>query len=298
MTSFAQQHPVESSQHGFTVHPQEPTIGAEILNIDLTQPLSVEGVAEIRRLLLKHKVLFFRDQEITTEQQVAFAQQFGALYVHPTSTANYTQPTAHAISAEEAKNYTKVTHGQWHTDTSWQLTPSLGAVLRAVDLPEHGGDTLWADSGAIYRGLPPALKEKIDTLYLVHDFQKALQKADYRYPLVSHPIVRTHPETGEDGLFINFSLNPSVVGWSKADSDALLRELHDEISRPEYHVRFKWRPNSIAFWDNRATLHYPVRNYGDYPRVLERVLIAYDDIPYRVRPQPAEQQQPQLVAGE
>ncbi len=285
MSSLAQHAVVETRQHDFTVHPQEPTIGAEILGIDLAQPLSAESVAEIRRLLLKHKVLFFRDQEVSSEQQVAFARQFGEPYVHPTTQASKTQPTAHAISAEEAKKYTKAIHGQWHTDTSWQLTPSLGAVLRAIDLPEQGGDTLWADSGAIYRGLPEALKEKIDQLYVVHDFQKALQKADYRYPLVSHPLVRTHPETGEDGLFVNFSLNPSIVGWAKADSDALLRELHDEISRPEYHVRFKWRPNSIAFWDNRSTLHYPVRNYGDYPRLMERVLIAYDDIPYRVRPQ-------------
>jgi len=283
MTSFAQQPAAHATQPHFTVLPLEPTIGAEVHGIDLAKPLSRDEITAIRGLLLKHKVLFFRDQVITSEQQVAFASQFGETFVHPTSQANQAQPSAHAISAEEAKKYYKAIHGQWHTDTSWQLSPSLGAVLRAVDLPEHGGDTLWADSGAIYRGLPEALKTRIDSLYVVHDFQKALSKADYHYPLVSHPLVRTHPETGEDGLFVNFSLNPSIVGWSKADSDALLRELHDEISRPEYHVRFKWRPNSVAFWDNRATLHYPVRNYGDYPRLMERVLIAYDDIPHRVR---------------
>lgn len=288
MSSFAKNPVVEKAKYEFIVHQQEPTIGAEISGIDLSQPLSVDAIAEIRQLLLKHKVLFFRDQNITSEQQVAFARQFGEPYVHPTSQASRTQPTAHAISAEEAKKYYQATNGQWHTDTSWQLTPSLGAVLRAVDLPEHGGDTIWADTGAIYRGLPQALKEKIDHLYVIHDFQKSLQKADYRYPIVSHPLVRTHPETLEDGLFVNFSLKPSIVGWSKEESDALLRELHDEISRPEYHVRFKWRPNSIAFWDNRSTLHYPVRNYGDYPRLMERVLIAHDDVPYRVRANIAE----------
>lgn len=156
-------------------------------------------------------------------------------------------------------------------------------MLRAVDLPEVGGDTLWADAGAVYRALPDELRAEIDNLHVVHDFKKALDKVGYDYPILAHPLVRTHPETGEDGLFINFSQNPSVIGWTPQQSKQLIDRLLLEFNKPEHQVRFKWRPGSVAFWDNRSTLHYPVYNYGDYPRRMERVLIAYDDIPHRVR---------------
>lgn len=263
----------------------EPTIGAEIAGIDLRQPLTVALRDELRQLLLKHKVLFFRDQAINTEQQIAFAKEFGELYVHPTTQQNDpTLPHAHLIEAQdERKLYGPRISGRWHTDTSWLLQPTLGAVLRAVDLPEVGGDTLWADTGSVYRALPDELRAEIDNLHVVHDFKKALDKVGYDYPILAHPLVRTHPETGEDGLFINFSQNPSVIGWTPQQSKQLIDRLLLEFNKPEHQVRFKWRPGSVAFWDNRSTLHYPVYNYGDYPRRMERVLIAYDDIPHRVR---------------
>lgn len=263
----------------------EPTIGAEIAGIDLRQPLTPALRDELRQLLLTHKVLFFRDQAINTEQQIAFAKEFGELYVHPTTQQNDpTLPQAHLIEAQdERKLYGPRISGRWHTDTSWLLQPTLGAVLRAVDLPEVGGDTLWADAGAVYRALPDELRAEIDHLHVVHDFKKSLDKVGYDYPILAHPLVRTHPETGEDGLFINFSQNPSVIGWTPQQSKQLIDRLLLEFNKPEHQVRFKWRPGSVAFWDNRSTLHYPVYNYGDYPRRMERVLIAYDDIPHRVR---------------
>ncbi|MGY2397552.1 TauD/TfdA dioxygenase family protein [Pseudomonas sp. SDO5271_S396] len=263
----------------------EPTLGAEIAGIDLRRPLSPALRDELRQLLLKHKVLFFRDQAIDTEQQIAFAKQFGELYVHPTTRQNDpARPHAHLIEAQdERKLYGPRISGRWHTDTSWLLQPTLGAVLRAVDLPDVGGDTLWADTGTVYRALPDELREEIDNLYVVHDFKKSLDKVGYDYPILAHPLVRTHPETGEDGLFINFSQNPSVIGWTPQQSKQLIDRLLQEFNKPEHQVRFKWRPGSVAFWDNRSTLHYPVYNYGDYPRRMERVLIAYDDIPHRVR---------------
>lgn len=263
----------------------EPTIGAEIAGIDLRQPLTPALRDELRQLLLTHKVLFFRDQAIDTEQQIAFAKEFGELYVHPTTQQNDpTLPQAHLIEAQdERKLYGPRISGRWHTDTSWLLQPTLGAVLRAVDLPDVGGDTLWADAGAVYRALPDELRAEIDHLHVVHDFKKSLDKVGYDYPILAHPLVRTHPETGEDGLFINFSQNPSVIGWTPQQSKQLIDRLLLEFNKPEHQVRFKWRPGSVAFWDNRSTLHYPVYNYGDYPRRMERVLIAYDDIPHRVR---------------
>ncbi|WP_397452000.1 TauD/TfdA dioxygenase family protein [Pseudomonas sp. NA-150] len=263
----------------------EPTIGAEISGIDLSQPITPAQRGELRALLLEHKVIFFRDQPINTAQQIAFAQEFGELYVHPTTQQNDpTRPHAHLIQAQdERKLYGPRTSGRWHTDTSWLLQPTLGAILRAVDLPEIGGDTLWADTAAVYHALPDELKQEIDSLYVVHDFKKSLDQVGFDYPILAHPLVRTHPETGEDSLFINFSQNPSVIGWAPERSKQLIERLLLEVSKPEHQVRFKWREHSIAFWDNRATLHYPVYNYGDYPRRMERVLIAYDDIPHRVR---------------
>jgi alpha-ketoglutarate-dependent taurine dioxygenase len=266
---------------GLTVQPLNPTIGAEIGGVDLGAPISTEVRETLRALLLKHKVLFFRDQEITRDQQVAFALNFGELYAHPTG-GTETHRVVQPIAAENFKKY-QVRDSHWHTDTSWRIDPSLGAVLRAVDIPDVGGDTIWADGGAIYSGLPEDLKARIDDLYVIHDYQDALRRSGVRYPLVAHPIVRTHPETGEDIFWINFGLKPRIVDLDKAESDALLARLYEEVKRPEYHARFRWRKNSVAFWDNRAGLHYAVRDYGDYPRVMERVLIASDDIPHRVR---------------
>ncbi|WP_297845658.1 TauD/TfdA family dioxygenase [Pseudomonas sp.] len=276
--------PVSSTQ-SLQVTRLEPTIGAEISGIDLSQPITSALRDELRALLLEHKVIFFRDQHIDTAQQIAFAQQFGELYVHPTTQQNDTsKPHAHLIQAQDdRKLYGPRTSGRWHTDTSWLLQPTLGAVLRAVDLPEIGGDTLWADTAAVYQGLPEELREEIDSLFVVHDFKKALDQVGFDYPILAHPLVRTHPETGVDSLFINFSQNPSVIGWEPERSKQLIARLLLEVSKPEHQVRFKWSKNSIAFWDNRSTLHYPVYNYGDYPRRMERVLIAYNDIPHRVR---------------
>jgi taurine dioxygenase len=273
---------LEARDQSLTVDRLNPTIGAEIGGVDLTQPLTAQLRETLRALLLKHKVLFFRDQEITRDQQVAFALNFGELYAHPTGGVE-THRVVQPIAAENFKKYAANGESHWHTDTSWRIDPSFGAVLRAVTIPEVGGDTIWADGAAIYRGLSEDLKAQIDDLYVIHDYQDALRRSGVNYPLVAHPIVRTHPETGEDIFWINFGLKPRIVGLDKAESDALLARLYDEVKRPEYHARFRWRKNSVAFWDNRAGLHFAVRDYGDFPRVMERVLIASDDIPHRVR---------------
>lgn len=258
-----------------------PVIGAEIAGVDLGKPLERAVRDELYALLLQHKVLFFRDQDITRDQQLDFARNFGELYAHP-SGGLQTHRIIQPITAEEARRYAP-RRNHWHTDTSWRLNPSLGAVLRAVDIPEVGGDTIWANGASIYKGLPEHLRQRIDDLYVIHDFQDALVRAGEIYPLVAHPAVRTHPETGEDIFWINFSLRPRFVDLDRAESDALLAELYEEVKKPEHSVRFRWRRNSVAFWDNRAGLHYAVRDYGDYPRVMERVLIASDDVPHRVR---------------
>ncbi len=269
-----------------TVKQLEPTIGAEISGIDLRHPLAIEQRDEIKALLLKHRVLFFRDQPINHEQQVAFARQFGKIYAHPSTRDvekrfDQSTPDSHRISAVEQRKTYKVTSGRWHTDTSWLVRPAWGAVLREVDIPPLGGDTVWANGNAVYESLSDELKEKIADLYVVHDFQSALKRVNLDYPIVAHRLVRTHPETGEKILWLNFSQNPSIIGWDRADSAALVAELEHAYSRPEFHVRFKWSKHALAFWDNRAGLHYAVSNYGDYPRELERVLVEdFDALPH------------------
>ena len=264
-----------------TVDQLTPVIGAEIGGIDLARPLDRKTRDELYALLLEHKVLFFRDQDIDRDQQLAFAANFGELYAHPTGGLQ-SHRVIQPIAAEDAKKY-EYRGNRWHTDTSWRLNPVLGAVLRAETIPPVGGDTIWANGGAILRGLPADLRAAIDNLYVVHDFQDALNRAGEIYPLVAHPAIRTHPETGEDIFWINFSLKPRFVDLDKAESDALLARLYDEVKKPEHSVRFRWREGSVAFWDNRAGIHYAVKDYGDFPRVMHRVLIASDDVPHRVR---------------
>jgi taurine dioxygenase len=262
-----------------TVTPLQPTIGAEIGGIDLSRTISDAVRDQIKAVILQYKVVFFRDQAITSEQQAAFAARFGPLYVHPTTTHYDKITSIHKISAadfakeDRTPDPTTVNAG-FHTDTSWRLVPTWGAVLRAVNLPEVGGDTIWVDAHAAYEGLSDAVKTRLDGLHVTHDFRTALAHVGKGYPVVAHPLVRTHRETGEKVLWINYTQKPHIIGLDLAESRELLTLVLDQYRKPEYQVRFAWRPGSIAFWDNRAAVHYAVRNYGDFPRLLDRVLIA------------------------
>jgi taurine dioxygenase len=266
-----------------TVRPLQPTIGAEIEGVDLAQPLSTAARDEIKAAILRYKVVFFRDQNVDRDQHAAFARQFGPLYVHPSVNKPDADqlPAAHRIAAEDTKKYADLLAQQqaegwdpYHSDTSWRLVPTWGAVLRAVTLPEVGGDTIWVDAGLAYEGLPAEAKERLEGLHVTHDYRSALLRSGHDYPIVAHPIVRTHRETGRKILWVNFSQHPWIVGLDPQESRELLSIVHDQYRKPEYQVRFSWQPGSIAFWDNRAAVHYAVRNYGDFPRLLERILIA------------------------
>ncbi len=147
-------------------------------------------------------------------------------------------------------------------------------MLRAVTLPEVGGDTIWVDAAAAYDGLSEQLKQRLENLHVTHDFREALGRAGLDYPIVAHPIVRTHRETGRKTLWVNFTQRPHIIGVDLAEGRALLQQVLAAYQKPEYQVRFSWRPNSVAFWDNRAAVHIAVRNYGDFPRLMQRVLIA------------------------
>lgn len=260
------------------IRPIQPDIGAEIHGIDISRPLDPATRDAIRAAVIKHKVVFFRDQTLDSESQAAFARQFGPLYTHPSPNRDPRIAPIHKIAAADFKkveyrNY--AARGDvYHSDTSWRLDPTWGAVLRAVDLPERGGDTIWMDAHLAYEGLPDTLKERLEGLYVTHDFRRSLVPLGIEYPIVAHPVVRIHPESGQKILWVNSTLNPQILGLELAESRQLVDEIVDRYKRPEYQVRFSWRPGSVAFWDNRGSLHYAVRNYGDYPRVMERVLIA------------------------
>ena len=266
-----------------SIAPLTPTIGAEIGDIDLRQPLDGATLAALRQALLDWKVLFFRDQDITTEQHLAFAGAFGALEVHPFAPHKPDYPQVLAIAHGPGNRGKENT---WHSDVTWRMEPSLGSVLRAQEVPPVGGDTLFADMYAAYDGLADDVKAKIDGAVALHDFthfragmrKRGVSEADIeafnrKYPAVEHPVVRTHPETKRKCLYVNAAFTLHIVGMEKTASDALLKHLYAQAAIPEYQCRFRWRNNSIAFWDNRASQHYAASDYYPAVRRMERVTI-------------------------
>lgn len=269
-----------------TIVPMTPTIGAEIEGVDLSRPQSPATVSAIRQALLDWKVLFFRDQDITTDQHLAFSRNFGDLEVHPFAPHKPDYPEVLAITHNE-KNKGK--ENTWHSDVTWRLEPSLGSILRAIELPPVGGDTLFADMYAAYDGLKDEVKAQIDGAMAVHDFahfrvamrkrglsEEAIQAMNEKYPMVEHPVVRTHPETGRKAIYVNAAFTQHIVGMDKADSDVLLAHLYAQAAIPEYQCRFRWTSNAIAFWDNRASQHYAASDYFPAVRKMERVTVVGD----------------------
>ncbi|HEY1925943.1 MAG TPA: TauD/TfdA family dioxygenase [Caulobacteraceae bacterium] len=271
---------------GLALAPLTPTIGAEVAGIDLRQPLTSAHKATLRRALLDWKVLFFRDQDITTEQHLDFARNFGPLEVHPFAPSKPGYPEVLAITHNRESRGRENT---WHSDVTWRLEPSLGSILRAIEVPPVGGDTLFADMYAAYEGLSDEVKAEIDGAVAVHDFthfRKGLRRQgkseaeieafNSAYPMPHHPVVRTHPETGRKALYVNAAFTTEIEGMEKSRSDALLRRLYAQAAIPEYQCRFRWEVNSIAFWDNRASQHYAASDYWPAVRRMERVTIIGD----------------------
>jgi alpha-ketoglutarate-dependent sulfate ester dioxygenase len=269
------------------VTPLAGEIGAEIGGIDAGAPLSDEAVAQIRNALLKHKVVFLRDQDLGYTTQVAFAQHFGSLTLgHPTLASPPEQPLLEEIDSAQG---TRANH--WHTDVTFVDRPPAFTVLRAVVIPPVGGDTLWANTVTAYASLPAELRDLVDRLRIVHtnayDYAAAGERperndpavADRRREFVStvyeteHPAVRVHPETGERSLVLG-GFAQSVAGFGPRASRDLIRILQDHITTPEHTVRWRWRVGDVAIWDNRATQHYAIYDYAPAHRRGERVTVA------------------------
>ncbi len=261
------------------VQPVAPTIGAKITGVDLREPLDDETFEEIARAHVAYKVLFFRDQDLSIEQHLDFARRFGPLEEHPFLPAK----GGHEEVIRFAKDAETVgVENNWHSDVSWREVPSLGSVLRAVDVPGVGGDTLFADMIAAYEGLPDEVKERIDGAVAVHDFThsfgfamdaETLAERQKQFPPAEHPVVRTHPVSGRKILYVNAIFTSHIVGMERAESDRLLAHLYAQAAIPEYQCRFRWEKDSVAFWDNRAVQHYASSDYWPKQRVMERVTI-------------------------
>ena len=276
---------------GISITPLTVNIGAEISGVDLEVPLPDDQWAAIRTAWLRHKVIFFRDQDISHEAHVRLAARFGELEGHPVLPSVDGYPEVLRITGSEGAKITPETYpafqtfNKWHTDVTFREKPSIGSVLIARQIPRVGGDTIWADAGAAYRGLPEAVKARIEHLDAEHDIVRSFgprvsdeKRAEIArdFPPARHPVVRTHPETGEKILYVNYTFTSRIIGLPEDESASLLRLLQDRIKVPEYHVRFRWTRGAIAIWDNRSTQHYAVGDYWPAPRVMERVTVAGD----------------------
>ena len=262
------------------IEPLTPAIGATILDVDLGS-VTPGLIDDLRAALLKYKVLFFRDQAITPEQHIRFAHQFGELEIHPATPKDQNNREilhiAHGPKSRGSENF-------WHSDVTWREQPSLGSILRARKVPPVGGDTLFANMALAYERLSGPTRDLIHNLVAVHDiarvFAKRLNKAPEElhelYPPMEHPVVRTHPETGERVVYVNGAFTSHIKGMDSAESDALLDELYKSAWNPEVQCRFRWEVDSIAFWDNRACQHFAASDYFPQEREMERVTIAGD----------------------
>lgn len=269
------------SEAPFRLRKLTPNIGAELLDIDLGAPDIADAVPAIRQALLDHGVIFFRDQYITREQHLAFARHFGELEIHPATPKDQEDPEilriAHGPKSKGQEN-------NWHSDVTWRPGPSLGSILRAIEVPEVGGDTLFANMHAAFLSLSDKTREFVTGLTAVHDiarvFARRLKKSPEelreQYPLVEHPVIRTHPETGQPGIYVNNGFTSHIKGLSSQESADLLNHLYAQAANPEYQCRFKWEAGSIAFWDNRACQHNAVSDYFPQVRIMERATIKGD----------------------
>lgn len=262
-----------------TVTRATPNTGALISGVQIAD-IDDETFGEIRRALNEHCVVFFRDQELTVEQHIAFGRRFGDLDVHPAA-AN---ATGHAeilvITADE--NSDRANGEAWHSDVSCQPEPPAQSILHMHEVPPTGGDTLFASMFAAYEALSDPMKRYLEGMVAVHDGEHIYRGlyagvADKpAYPRAKHPIVRTHPESGRKGLFVNRSFTTHIVGVPRDESDAVLGYLYDHIEHPNFQVRFQWEPNSLAMWDNRSAQHRAIWDYWPHRRYGHRVTVKGD----------------------
>jgi alpha-ketoglutarate-dependent taurine dioxygenase len=264
-----------------------PALGAEVSGVDLAGPLDQDSVAEIRRAFLSHLVIFFRDQSLTPAQYLRFARTMGEPGEYPfvRGMHDYPEITEVVKKKDERINF----GGIWHSDTAYLECPPMGTMLYARELPPVGGDTLFANMFMAYESLSSGMQRLLDGLTAVNSADKGVaaatrvdrlrerpREAGDTVTVAEHPVVRTHPESGRKALYVNIGHTVRIGGLSEEESAPILDYLYQQQTRPEFICRFRWRVGSLAFWDNRATLHYPLNDYHGYRRVMHRITLAGD----------------------
>jgi taurine dioxygenase len=265
-----------------------PALGAIVAGIDLAEELSEAAILRLGELLGLHQVLFFRNQPLSPRQQCDFAARFGALHIHPIYPLLPDLPEIMVIDTHE--NF-RPDNDNWHTDVTFSETPPLAGILAAKQLPSTGGDTLWSSNRAAYEALSTPLKQMLAGLTAEHSvvksfpsgrwgadpaFKERYERAVAKHPPVTHPVVRTHPVTGAKGLFVNDGFTTHINELNPRESDAMLAFLFAHAARPEFTIRWQWRVDDVAFWDNRVTQHYAVADYLPERRIMHRATVVGD----------------------
>jgi len=285
---------VTSTTATIDVRPLSGHTGAEIHGLDLRRPLAAADVAEVRSALLKWKVVFFRDQELTPEQHIAFGRQFGEVTpAHPTLPPAFPEhPEVLLLDNEAYARFEGTGEGpniesRWHTDVTFVPNPPMASILRGVVVPPYGGDTQWTNLAVAYDTLSAPLQRLCGELHAVHHNFVPIKRGELPGALKTqfqsqdlravHPVVRVHPETGEKVLFVNPNFTSHIVELSRQESAHLLALLYEHLASPPFTCRFRWEPNSIAFWDNRATAHLvPTDIPPGMRRSMQRITLAVD----------------------
>jgi taurine dioxygenase len=261
-------------------------LGAVVSGVDLSQELPEATIAAIRQALLDHQVIFFRDQALSPERQVAFGARFGPLNIHPYVAGMAGHPEVMEVvkEPEERINF----GGGWHSDMSFLERPAIGSILYAVETPEFGGDTLFASQAAAFEALSPGLQATLEGLSAVHSAAReyssqghsaqkrksmAVAEADGMVGEYVHPMVLAHPETGRKALYVNPAFTIRIEGWKTRESKALLDYLFEHCRYEGFTCRFSWRPGSVAFWDNRSVWHFALNDYAGQRRHMRRVTV-------------------------
>ncbi|MFM8753992.1 MAG: TauD/TfdA dioxygenase family protein [Phenylobacterium sp.] len=261
-------------------------LGAEISGVDLSQDLPDEVIAGIRAALVEHQVIFFRDQRLTPERQVAFGRRFGPLNIHPYVKGMESHPEVMEVIKEPADKTNF--GGGWHSDMSFLERPAIGSILYAVELPDWGGDTLFSSQVAAYEALSPGMKATLEGLRAVHSAGReysaqghsaqkrasiSVVEAEGAVGEYVHPVVLVHPESGRRALYVNPAFTMRFEGWTKRESRPLLDYLFEHCRYEAYTCRFNWRPGSMAFWDNRQVWHFALNDYPGQRRHMRRVTV-------------------------
>ena len=266
------------AESGIEVYPITATLGAEVTGVDMAD---VDGVIldQLKKAWLDHKVLVLRDQRITTEEHIAFGRLFGELEIHPFATGRRQYPEIVKIKSTAEYRYAA---SNWHSDVTWRQEPSMGSILRGVVVPPVGGDTCFADAAAAYENSSRRFRARVDDLFAIHDFSQTFglllspeERAEKQkaFPPARHPVIRTHPETGQRSIYTNRSFVSHIEGVDSDESERILDRLERAIMNPSVQCRIRWEVDTFVMWDNRAVQHNASDDFWPATRHVERVTI-------------------------